>query len=93
MVAPAGLTLYVFIVSCSAGLECEVEGYCGPVPGRDIQEGKMVGLEPSRRRGDLECGVDGFEPPRMDEGGEPERPEVSVDPTPSEPYIRSEDVV
>ena len=47
----------------------------------------MVGLEPSRRRGDLECGVDGFEPPRMDEGGEPERPEVSVDPTPSEPYI------
>ena len=87
MVAPAGLTLYAFIVSCSAGLECEVESYCGPVPGRDIQEGKMVGLEPSRCRGDLECGVDGFEPLRMDEGGEPERPEVSVDPTPSEPYI------
>lgn len=57
------------------------------MPGRDIQEGKMVGLEPSRRRGDLECGVDGFELLRMDESGEPERPEVSVDPTPSDPYI------
>ena len=58
------------------------------MPGRSVREGKEVDLRPSPRSGDdLECGVDGFEPLRINEGGETGRPGVLVLPTPTDPYL------
>ena len=73
--------------SCSTDLQCETED-CGSVPGRGVREGKRVRLGPSCRRDDLGCGVDDFEPLRMDvdEGGATERSDAFSRPAPTDPY-------
>ena len=75
-------------ISHSTDRDCETEG-CGPVPGREVREGKGVDLGPSpRRRDDWECGASDLEPLRINRGEGTGCPGGTFAlPAPTDPYL------